>query len=100
MPEAAPTITKQYTELAKVQGAQITKCSTVLENHMQCWRAGDYQVTITTTTPPTTKDGEATVKVQGYQLCRAHAILESQDDARNPAITVLPPGNSAEASTK
>lgn len=69
-----PVTTKTYTELSKIPRASVGKCNAVLANHMQCWRAGDVQVVISTT------DGE-TASMVSYQLCKAHAIYEQQQDA-------------------
>jgi hypothetical protein len=52
----------------------------MLANHMQCWRAGDFLVTVTTDTP-TDKNPTAQTITQ-YQKCRAHASSEQTQDAQ------------------
>jgi len=66
---------------------QIGKCSAVLDNRMQCWRAGEFLVTTTkTVTTPAVMDGDKVVTPEDkaevldsqYQLCRAHKLFEEQ----------------------
>jgi len=71
---------KTYTALTDIPKVIIGKCSTLLANHMQCWRAGDFQVTIPAE-PVTAADGTITQDVTTYQLCRRHALLEQENDA-------------------
>ena len=82
--------TKQYTLLSDIPHVKITSCSAVLPNHLQCWRAGDYQVTKTTVQPAiaavaATKDTPAVEAVEEkveqltYQLCRFHQSFESTE---------------------
>lgn len=67
--------TKTFTLLSQIPRAVIGKCSAILPNKMQCWRAGDVQVhTVTQGTDP-----EVPNTTFGYQLCRAHAIAEQQE---------------------
>ena len=70
--------TRTYTPLAEIPKALIGKCSAVLANHMQCWRAGDFQVSVVTTIPSEVEGEEPVVKLVTYQLCRAHAIVEQK----------------------
>src|SRR6266567_2657160 len=60
---------------------QIVRCSEVLSNHMQCWRAGDVLVTVTGEVF-IDENGVVTQKVVQYQKCRAHANFESDADAK------------------
>lgn len=79
--------TKTYTLLSslstgnKLGQTPITKCSALIENKMQCWRAGDFMVMETTDVPATEKDS-ASVKYLQYQLCRAHAVQQQQKDEK------------------
>ena len=75
--------TKTYEPVTTLPNLQITKCQQMLANHMQCWRAGDFLVTITTDTP-TDENPEAQTITQ-YQKCRAHASSEMTQDARTAA---------------
>jgi Tfp pilus assembly protein PilV len=56
----------------------VTVCSGLLENHMQCWRAGDVLITTTTTTlAPTEADPNATVDtISTYQMCYRHSAAD------------------------
>lgn len=72
-----PPAGKTYTPLSEARfkdgrKVPIVMCSAVLENHLQCWRSGDFYV-----------DGPG-VKVP-YQLCRFHAnqmqVKEQQEAA-------------------
>ena len=67
--------TKTFTLLSQIPKAIIGKCSAILPNRMQCWRAGDVQVHTVTQG----KDPEEPNKTFDYQLCRAHAITEQQE---------------------
>lgn len=82
----ASTVTKTYTELSTIPKAVVGKCNAVLSNHMQCWRAGDVQVQITTVTPGAVTTAAPTVAIQTYQLCRAHALYEQQQDVQLAAL--------------
>ena len=75
--------TKTYEPVISLPNLQITKCQQMLANHMQCWRAGDFLVTVTTDTP-TDEYPEAQTITQ-YQKCRAHASSEMTQDARTAA---------------
>lgn len=79
-----PTTTKTYTAIAGSTGIQITKCSHMLENHMQCWRAGDFLITVVTSYP---QDGDtpAHVETVTYQKCRRHAQVEKEADDKTAA---------------
>lgn len=58
---------------------QITKCSAMLDNHMQCWRAGDFLVEQLVPSPD--PDSATSEVVQSsYQKCRAHAQQERDQD--------------------
>jgi hypothetical protein len=78
-------VTKTYTPLSQIASAAIGKCSAMLPNKLQCWRAGDVQVIIQKITPPTGKDTMETVDKTEYQLCYRHAQLENQQDAVDAA---------------
>ena len=74
--------TKTYTLLSEIPHVKIVNCSAMLPNHLQCWRAGDFQVTETTVQPAVaaTKDTAAVeekVSLTKYQLCRFHQSLEA-----------------------
>ena len=75
--------TKTYEPVTSLPNLQITKCQQMLANHMQCWRAGDFLVTITTDTP--TDENPEAQTVTTYQKCRAHASSEMTQDARTAA---------------
>jgi len=75
--------TKTYEPVTSLPNLQITKCQQMLANHMQCWRAGDFLVTITTDTP--TDENPAAQTVTQYQKCRAHASSEMTQDAQAAA---------------
>jgi hypothetical protein len=83
-------ITKTYTALASIPKTKVVTCSAVLENHMQCWRAGDFLVRQITVIPaaPATKTTPAVaeqVDVTDYQLCRRHANADKEEyDKTNP----------------
>ena len=84
MSTVSTTPTKTYTLLASVPGAFIGKCSEILPNRLQCWKAADFAITITT--PPA--EGEAEPTVTTYQKCRAHAQIEKNaDDAAAVVVT-------------
>jgi hypothetical protein len=76
-------LTKTYEPVTSLPNLQITKCQQMLANHMQCWRAGDFLVTITTDTP--TDENPEAQTVTTYQKCRAHASSELTQDARTAA---------------
>jgi hypothetical protein len=76
-------LTKTYEPVTSLPNLQITKCQQMLANHMQCWRAGDFLVTITTDTP-TDENPEAQTVTQ-YQKCRAHASSELAQDVQTAA---------------
>jgi len=80
--------TKTYTPLAEIPHVKIKNCGAVLPNHMQCWRAGDFQVTSTTVQPAVaavaaTKDSPAVeaveekVETNTYQVCAFHKNLDA-----------------------
>ena len=75
--------TKTYVLVTNLPNLQITKCQQILANHMQCWRAGDFLVTVTTDTP--TDENPAAQTVTQYQKCRAHASSEQVQDAQTAA---------------
>ena len=59
----------------------IGRCSAMLANHMQCWRAADFH--IISVTPD---------KTEIYQKCRAHAAAElAQDDTAVKAANASTP---------
>jgi len=67
--------TKTFTPLSEIPKAIIGTCSGILPNHMQCWRAGDVQVHMVIPG----EGEEAEPRIHDYQLCRAHAIAEKQE---------------------
>jgi hypothetical protein len=67
--------TKTFTLLSQIPKVVIGKCSAILPNKMQCWRAGDVQVH-TVTQGVNSEEPNDTFD---YQLCRAHAIAEQQE---------------------
>jgi hypothetical protein len=72
--------TKTYTDLKEIPHVKIKTCGALLPNHMQCWRAGDFQVTETTVQPAVaaTKDTPAVeekVTQNTYQVCAFHKSL-------------------------
>ncbi len=75
--------TKTYVLVTNLPNLQITKCQQILANYMQCWKAGDYLVTVTTDTP--TDENPAAQTVTQYQKCRAHASSEQVQDAQTAA---------------
>jgi hypothetical protein len=83
-------VTKTYTALASIPKTKIVTCSAVLENHMQCWRAGDFLVHQVTVQPAvaatkTTPAVAEAVDELDYQLCRRHANADKEAyDKTNP----------------
>jgi LAS superfamily LD-carboxypeptidase LdcB len=75
--------TKTYEPVTNLPNLQITKCQQMLANHMQCWKAGDFLVTVTTDTP--TDENPAAQTITQYQKCRAHASSEMTQDAQTAA---------------
>ena len=73
-------LTKTYEPVTSLPNLKITKCQQILANHMQCWRAGDFLVTVTTDTP--TDKNPAAQTITQYQKCRAHASSEQTQDAQ------------------
>ena len=73
-------VTKTYELLSTLPKTKIEKCSAMLENHLQCWKAGDLLITITTPAP--TKDDPKAVSITSYQKCRRHAQAEKDADER------------------
>lgn len=73
-------VTKTYTPVMELHLKVIGRCSAVLPNHMQCWRAGDVQVHVTTVTPGATEEDAPTVVKNSYQLCNRHAQIEKFED--------------------
>lgn len=67
--------TKTFTPLTQIPKAFIGKCTAVLPNHMQCWKAGDVQVHLV----KQEADPEKPNVTYDYQLCRAHAVAEQQE---------------------
>jgi hypothetical protein len=57
---------KTFTALITLPRVAIGKCSEILENRLQCYKAADFQITL--------PDGTT------YQKCRRHAQLELQED--------------------
>ena len=67
--------TKTFTPISQLIKPTIGRCSAVLPNRMQCWKAGEYEVKqVFQGTNP-----EEPNKVAYYQLCRAHAVAEQQE---------------------
>ena len=84
----SPTKTKKYMPLSILPTGsgpsqiKIGICSAILDNHMQCWRAGDIYVEETTIIPADGASSEKT-KVTSYQYCRRHAVAALQADQAN-----------------
>jgi hypothetical protein len=68
-PSTPPPTEKHYWPLMQIKGISIGRCSQVLPNRLQCWRAGDFLVS----------DNLPTGKVL-YQLCRTHTTLQKLAD--------------------
>ena len=64
----------------------IGKCSEVLPNHMQCWRAGDVVVTVVNE-PTTAEDGKVTQQILTYQKCNRHALAEQEQYTKEKTAT-------------
>ena len=83
--------TKVYTALSTLPKVKIGNCSAMLENHLQCWRAADYQIKETTVQPavPATKTSSAVEEMvahRTYQMCRRHAQADKAEyDVAQPA---------------
>lgn len=74
---------KTYIALNSISHAKIGRCSEVLGNQNQCWKAGDFQITVTT--PP---EGEETAPtIVTYQKCRRHA--QAERDADGSVVEIL-----------
>ena len=78
-------MSKVYTNLSDLPHPVIGKCSGMLPNHMQCWRAGDVQVVETTITPAA-DDKPETTRVTLTQLCRSHALQAQEQNNKVVAI--------------
>ncbi len=73
--------TKTFTSLSQIPKAVIEKCSAILPNRMQCWRAGDVLVhTVTQSADP-----EISNTTFDYQLCRGHAAAEEHEYKKDVA---------------
>jgi hypothetical protein len=77
-------VTKRYQTLSSMPTGQgpgrvaIGRCEAMLENRMQCWRAGDFYIQDSTLARP-------------YQKCRRHASIElASDEAAIKAATEAP----------
>lgn len=70
-----PKTTRSYRILRP--GDRIDRCSYILPNALQCWKAGEELVTETT---PSEKKGEADA-VYSYQLCERHVRIRRAIDA-------------------
>ena len=86
----SPAVQKTYTpftELSvgtKVGQTPIEKCSAILPNSLQCWRAADVVVTRVETLqglPGGMEEAAKHPKITKYQLCRRHALIEQEQDA-------------------
>ena len=64
----------QYGKPAKVP---VGKCSAILQNHLQCWRAADVLITTTTTVPADGDKPESTT-TNTAQMCYRHAQVDEQ----------------------
>lgn len=88
---------KKYTSLLDLPGTPIERCSQVLANRMQCWRAGDVLVEEEVTPPPAEpppgklehppikSEAKATPQAEppatrSYQLCQMHATINKRAD--------------------
>lgn len=67
--------TKTYADLGPNSGSGVAigKCSALLPNHMQCWRAGDVLVSVI---------NEDQTLASQYQLCQRHVVVEQNRDAQ------------------
>lgn len=75
-----PTTVTTRTPLSQIPHAKIVSCSAVLPNKMQCWRAGDVQVTKINSFPAT-EDNPSGIKTIQYQVCYFHNSIEEQQEA-------------------
>jgi hypothetical protein len=58
----------------------IVRCSAMLANHMQCWRAGDFYIS-----------DVSDIVNTAYQKCRAHAQQERDEDEAQIKAVQPPP---------
>ena|SRR5271157_922624 len=82
---------KTYEPLSSMPHPLVTKCSEVLGNQMQCWRAGDFLITVTEDTP--TDENPTATTTTSYQKCRRHAAKEQEADAGIAAETASDSAN-------
>ena len=65
--------TRTFLPLDSTLGIAITQCGELLDNHMQCLRKGEYEMTLTAS--------DGTVLDQ-HQVCLRHKlVIQSQDNA-------------------
>ena len=74
---------KTYVALNSIPHAKIGRCSEVLGNQNQCWKAGDFQITVTK--PPEGEETDPTIVT--YQKCRRHA--QAERDADGSVVEIL-----------
>lgn len=67
--------TKTFTPILQLVKPVIGRCTAILPNRMQCWKAGEFQVKQVFQGP----NPEEPNKTNTYQLCRAHAVAEQQE---------------------
>ena len=74
---------KTYVALNSIPHPKIGRCSEVLGNQNQCWKAGDFQITVTK--PPEGEETDPTIVT--YQKCRRHA--QAERDADGSVVEIL-----------
>jgi hypothetical protein len=82
-----PPTQKTYTNLLEARSTgyfdpkfQIGRCSAILPNKMQCWRAADFQVAETIPATTTESGEEVPEKEVEYQLCKQHVNIQKGED--------------------
>lgn len=108
---AQPQIVKTFTPIEqfpignKPGQTPIGKCSGILENHMQCWRAGDVVVASVIPAYTTLEGTEVPEHVSTAQFCRYHANIEkasydgrmAQSAEQQPALSETAPESAPQA---
>jgi hypothetical protein len=87
---------KTYVALNLIPHVNIGRCSEVLSNQSQCWKAGDFQITVTT--PSEGEETEPTIVT--YQKCRRHAQAEKDTDGSVAEILKAEPESTPVAEVK
>jgi hypothetical protein len=83
-PTPEPVVTKVYTPLSQLNNKRVPigRCSAILKNHMQCWRAGDVQVQTSTVS---VIDGKEVTSTSIVQFCYGHAHEQQEQDSKEAA---------------